>query len=268
MIQVPKQFQPRQVKEYPQGNVRPFEEWFFDRYEPQPGRRYLPVFWTSYYCQNGYGKSMPPLNSLQNFLKDLKGEKLFTIVQYDDGILNDVSGLDIKVFAMSGPRIDYPLPLICWPHKGFRGVKRDVFCSFVGRDTHWIRRAILSNRNLYGNGFYVNTGSHKKRQFVDVLNRSVFTLCPRGYGQTSFRIAEALESGSIPVYISDKFIEPHNVPFDDYGVTLTPDQIKDIRKILESIPESEIRRKQAAIPGVFREYYSYEANRELIYWTI
>lgn len=264
MIQVPPQFQPRQKKEYPQGNRHPFEEWFFDNYEGGASREYLPIFWTSYYCQNGYGKEPNSIKELQKFLDRLPQKKWFAIVQYDDGILNDLSKLDIKVFAMSGERIDYPLPLICWPSDRIRQRNRRFKVSFVGRPTHWIREELLENRRLIRDGWIITANKFRKHEYMDIMCESVFTLCPRGYGRTSFRIQEAIECGSIPVYIGDRFIIPHGVNFDTYGVTVTPDRINNLPEIIAEISDEEIKQKQGMLKEVFEKYYSYEGVKKLM----
>lgn len=266
MINVPREFQPRQKREYPTGNKIPFEEWFFDFYPRNntEKRIYLPIFWTTYYCNNGWGKKPDPIKRLQLFLNSLPKDKYFTIVQYDDGILNDLSVLDIKVFAMSGNRIDYPLPLICWPYDRKLPTEKKYFCNFVGSNTHPVRAMILRNPKLLIDGWFISDSRHGKNEYMDIMAMSTFTLCPRGYGKTSFRIQEALECGSIPVYISDKFIIPHNIDFYHYGITLTPDKIDDLPNILKSIPGNEIAEKQKNIDFVVENYYSYEANKRLI----
>ena len=35
------------------------------------------------------------------------------------------------------------------------------------------------------------------------MRDSLFSLCPRGYGPTSFRLYESIQLGSIPVYIAE-----------------------------------------------------------------
>ena len=67
-------------------------------------------------------------------------------------------------------------------------------------------------------GIYVSE-SLGRESFLDILTRSAFALCPRGYGKTSFRICESLEVGVIPVYIYD---DPW-IPFGhklDFEVTI------------------------------------------------
>jgi hypothetical protein len=58
------------------------------------------------------------------------------------------------------------------------------------------------------------------KEYCNVLARSVFALCPRGYGKSSFRIAEAIHYGAVPVYVSDEFVFPYNILYP--GIFLQP----------------------------------------------
>ena len=86
------------------------------------------------------------MHTIQKFLDELpRDKKYYTIVQYDDGIMNDISGLDIKTMAMS-IKSDFSLPLLCTPHKfNFQPneVKKYYKASFVGNLTHTIRARML-----------------------------------------------------------------------------------------------------------------------------
>lgn len=254
MISVPDRFRPHIKVDYPPNNDLIFEEWFYKNWGLlayiQQTREYLPVFWTSYYVNHNYGNDKRALADLQNFINSLdKSKKYFTIVQYDDGILNDVSGLDLKVFGMGGYHYDYPLPLIGKPHPYSFTSERDVFCNFMGGLTHQIRKDLLPVAKKAG---YLCSTSHLKiEDYCLNLSRSVFTLCPRGYGLSSFRLAEAVQFGSIPVYISDKFMIPYDEPFD-YGVLIEPYQIPHIDKILRSV---DIEEKRAHMN---KELFTYE----------
>jgi hypothetical protein len=266
MIDVPAKFRERIRVEYPENNKQIFEEWFYDHYTEKEGNRvYLPVFWTSFYVNNNYGNDQAAKQDLQNFLNSLdRSKKYFTVLQYDDGILNDISGLDIKVFGMGGGRIDYPLPLIAMPHPyQFEKKDRDIFAFFQGSMTHDIRRQLI-NSVRGKNGFLIPRGTTDTKNFCEMLSRSVFALAPRGYGETSFRICEALSYGAIPVYISDKFIIPHGIDFRSYGVLIDPIDINFIEDILRSIEPDAIRELQETGKAVFQEFYTYEANRRLI----
>lgn len=228
-----------QFSRYPSDNAVTFERWFLNDWSGKDAqdRIYLPIQWTALYCNNGYGNSLI-VNTIQKFLNDLDTtKKYYTIVQYDDGIINAIDHLDIKVFAMAGPRIDYPLPLLCTPHKfNFApDLKRDIFASFVGNYTHAMRAQMVDQ--LKGKeGYYISTKPHELRDYCQILARSKYALCPRGYGQSSFRIQEAIDFGAIPVYISDEHIVPYNFPFG-YGLMLGHDDIVNIEEILQEDAE-------------------------------
>lgn len=260
MVNVPEKFRPHIKVDYPEGNNPIFEEWFYTHCTHES---YLPIFWTSYWVNNRYGKDLKAKRELQNFVNSLyKSKQYFTIVQYDDGPLVKLPS-NVKVFAMSGPRIDYPLPLICHPHKNEFNEERDIFCSFVGRMTHSIRKQLM--KVIQGLPGYVSSSNAiPTDDFCKILSKSVFTLCPRGYGQTSFRICEALQYGSIPVYISDEFIFPHRDDFTEYGVLLDAKYISELPAILSGYTQEMIERLQANGRKIYREKFSFEGCKELI----
>jgi hypothetical protein len=265
MIQVPEKFRPRIRVDYPPNNRMIFEEWFYKDYiynvSRETEREYLPIMWTGYYVNNNYGQDRHALRELQTFIDNLdKSKKYFTIVQYDDGILNDVSKIDLRVFGMGGGHYDYPLPLTAQPHPYSFTVERDIFCNFMGALTHPIRKELLPIAKKAG--YLCSTANMPIESYCMNLARSVFTLAPRGYGLTSFRLKEAVEFGSIPVYISDRFMIPHNEPFD-YGVGIIPERIKDIDKILKSFTPEEIAYKQKRLKEVW-EMFTYEGCKSRI----
>lgn len=226
IYKVPLEFQPRQAHHYPEDNHHEFERWFRDNTTAEEligkERTYLPVFWTAYWCNNGYGRKEKSKNQLQRFIDFLpRSKKYFTICQYDDGCMVDFKDLDIKIFGMSGGRIDYPIPLLCMPHKyEFPYVKKDVFCSFVGSDTHPIRRELVKEFKGKPNCL-VELKKVPLKEYCNILARSVFALAPRGYGASSFRICESIQYGAVPVYVSDTYITPYNLNFNLFGFKAT-----------------------------------------------
>lgn len=268
MIYVPEKFQPKHPFPYPPDNHTEYERWYYENYDFQETEReYLPIFWTAYYCRHKFGKDEVAMRLLKNYINQLpRTKKYYTIVQYDGGLLHDVSHLDIQVFSMSGGRTDYPLPLIGMPHdqQPIRFEQQyHHFCNFIGKVTHDIRSRMIDG--LPKNGWvYVQTNTHSLKTYCKTLHNSTFTLCPRGFGPTSFRIQEALQYGSIPVYISDEWVIPHNIPFTDYGVLIDAADAHRVHDILKSISPEEIKRKQEAIPEVYKKYYTYEGCREMI----
>jgi hypothetical protein len=266
MIYVPDKFQPKHPFPYPEDNHHEFERWYFDNYDMQSEEReYLPIFWTGYYCKHKFGQHKPAMVDMQKFLNGLdRSKKYYTIVQYDHGILNNLRDLDIMVFSMSGGRTDYPLPLVSMPHAAqHEDVHGNFLLNFIGQLTHPIRKIVLRPL-MHIHNCFVTTTKQNLYDYTWALQNSTFTLCPRGFGPTSFRIQEALQYGSIPVYISDEFIIPHNIPFEEYGALIEAKDAHRVHEILSAIPESEIRRRQEAIPHIYQKYFSYEGNKEAI----
>lgn len=211
----PIEFRVKQAHCYPEDNKHEFERWFYDNTQPEEvtGRTYLPIFWTAYWCNNGYGTKEKSRINLQRFVDSLpRDKKYFTICQYDDGPMVDFKDLDIVVFGMSGGRIDYPIPLLCQPHGYKFDCKRDIFASFVGGDTHPMRKQLVA-QFAGRKDCYVTIKKLPLKEYCNILARSVFALCPRGYGPSSFRIMESIHFGAIPVYVSDSFVQPYNEPF-------------------------------------------------------
>ncbi len=251
---------------YPKDNLLIFEEWYFMYHtsEAARGRLYLPIFWTGYYIRCGYGKDAMAIQSLQEYINTLdRTKKYYTIVQYDDGILNDLTDLDIRVFSMSGKPMHYPLPLICSPHSYQYSGERDIFMSFVGRRTHRVRDQLIDCYKDHPDCLVTDT-LHSLEDYCEILSRSIFALCPRGYGPTSFRIAEAIQYGAIPVYISDYLIFPHHFVFP--GLAIPLDKNFDPASLLACLQNqpAEIQDYRKDMPEIFQKYYSYEGNKQLI----
>lgn len=260
MIQVPDIFKPKIKVAYPPGNDQIFEQWLIENFDHPD---YLPINWCAYQVNNNYGKNTKAMVALQRFINSLPANKpYFTVTQYDDGPMAELGRLDITVFGSGGGRMDFPLPLICKPH-GRKQKEKDIFSSFVGSITHPIRKKMCESTKSWIRIDHMDIDS-----YCEVMARSVFTLAPRGYGLTSFRICEALEQGSIPVYISDKFIIPGNIDFENYGVLIHSSRVEEIDKILKSISPEEIVKKQVYGQMIYKKYFTFEGCRNLIMGNI
>ena len=215
-----------------------FEEYFCKKYfnnflDLELNRIFLPIYWTNYYLQQNYGQD---IQRLDEFLKTLdKSEKYFTVVQYDDGIINSAfDSFDKFVFTQGTTKnSNCVIPLNCIACPIIKSEQKDIFCSFIGRNTHPIRHLLINS--LKNKKHFLISDKQPYQTFSNILSRSVFCLAPRGYGETSFRICEALQRESIPVYISDNFAVPfkEQVNFSDYGVIIHSSEIKNIEEILQ-----------------------------------
>jgi hypothetical protein len=263
-FRTPKTFQ------YPLDTSEMFEEYFYKYFlksTPNIDRVYIPVFWTNYYISKDFGQG--DMSDLQLFLNKLdRDKKYFTVVQYDDNIINDIDDLDILIFAQGGygkyKDKSYPIPLNCQTNNLTINPDKNIFCSFVGRETHPIRRNII---NLFEkNPRYFISKSTSYEGFKSITSNSIFTLCPRGYGQTSFRICESLQLRSIPVYIYDDPLIPFKSEFNfsDIGVLVHQDAIEEIDHILNSVSDEEIKKMKRNGQNFYEKYFGYEGCRNTI----
>lgn len=288
---IPNIFQPRYNSNYPSySSGKNMEEIFYEYFLKEHNNIntdliYLPIFWTSYYVTNGYGERIEPL---YNWLDKLdKNKKYFTIVQYASGIYikNDIpnlfvysgggGGLNYKSTSVNvdnfynltrhifyGNTADYTIPLICLPSFPCLNLERNIFCSFMGRfDTHKCRfdmKNSLKNNNKFV--FYDSVGFE---QYKKILNQSVFTLAPRGYGYTSFRIYEAILAGSIPIYIwENKKVLPFEdiLNWEEFSIVINANEIQNLPNILE---QCNIHNMQTKLKEV-KQYFSFQGTFEYI----
>jgi hypothetical protein len=59
---------------------------------------------------------------------------------------------------------------------------------------------------------------HHSRTYAELIKRSKFVLCPRGFGVSSIRIFEAMWLGRVPVIISDCWQRPPGFAWEEFSV--------------------------------------------------
>lgn len=251
------ELQPKINVEYPTHNKVIFEQWFAEHYDGcDTDRELLPFFPTSVWVNNNYGNDTDVRVAVQKWADELpRKQKYFVICQYDDGVLVNWRDLDVLEFNMS-KNTGIGLPLLCQPKPiSFTGGKK-WFCNFIGSKTHPLREQLeyLSQFKDY----YVSYEPHANDTYCRVLHESIFTLCPRGYGLNSFRIQEAIEFGSIPVWVSDEFIHPYDFDFNEVGITIHSENVGKIDDILQIVPLDVIIQKQNKLKRMYDDYYTYQ----------
>ena len=106
------------------------EDRFYELYKERDiilNRFYIPVFWTTCYCDNKISGLQDAINRLNPNMK------YFTVAQHDDAIRETLPP-DTICFNAGGNGGGIPIPLVCSPIKDeIKPIvdKRDIFCSFV-----------------------------------------------------------------------------------------------------------------------------------------
>ncbi|NBW77362.1 MAG: exostosin family protein [Sphingomonadaceae bacterium] len=106
-------------------------------------------------------------------------------------------------------------------------VERDILLSFMGNMTqlhlppeHIRGGRLLEFKSRFESDKIIIGSPYDVRKklgelsYHDLMARSVFTLCPAGYGRWSFRFVEALLNGSIPILLSDEYVLPFSNRID------------------------------------------------------
>lgn len=225
---------------------------------------FLPIPWTDLWCYIYYNpsKALEIIIPLKQFIDNLPKDQLFyTIIQHDHGHLlfknNTQFSIEfpknIIVFTSTGighcniPLLKDP-SLFDYPTINYN--KRKYLVSFIGRidqsnDINSIRSNInrICQENLREN--YHHFFSNQNNEWIDYMANSVYSICPRGNANTSFRLYEAIYLETIPIYIYTK--EPV-LPFKElipWNFICHLIEEKDIDKIPEIIQnESENQRQK------------------------
>ena len=265
IVQVPDRFRERIPFNYPahQSGLL-IEEYFYEyalsnKENIETDLCYLPIFWTAYHIRHNWGNSY---QEVQDFCDSLPKDKTyFTIVQYDDGIM--VSMPNLITFSCCGNTsnvlMDIPIPLLCDPH----GAKREndsYNASFIGRIGSRVRPKMFKDL-INVPGFYLKDSGDDVNLFLEYLQKSTFSLCPRGYGISSFRLYETLEVGSIPIYIVEDELD-HWLPFSDkvnwnkLALLLKESDIERIPEIIDSITRNEIEERRLYIKETYPQFFT------------
>ena len=264
--QVPERFMPTDHITYPPHNDTTIEEEMYARLKDRDiktDRTYYPIFWTTYYCRSNYAQDQRAVQAINDFCKEIK-EPWFTISQYDDGVLMGVEQRGPDNFSLSfsaGGKGDIPIPLTSkpWPNTENRP-EPEFIASFIGnKNTHPIRSKMFEVLEDEP-GFYLEQVTRHKDHYKDVMLKSKYALCPRGYGKTSFRLYEAMQMGTIPIYISDEHWLPYDKNIIDMNsmIIVREDEIEKIPYIIQQ-RDSTVLFQSYFQKELWNAHYSFDA---------
>ena len=186
----------------------------------------------------------------------------FTICQhiFYEKLIPVLKKLGIKTLftphAIKGKVYD-GVEVFAFPHVAKNGVlgvsDRDVLYSFIGYDSHPVRRVLFQSKHPEGCIIKERTYWHWARdsfkpdciskdqqqnemiEYQDVLSRSRFSLCPRGTGASTIRFWESLQAGAIPVLLADEMTLPEGFDWDSCIVNIDEKDVKKTAEIIRGI---------------------------------
>lgn len=253
-----------------QGYQGPWIEDFFYKYWATNSIKshftYLPIFWTDFFLHSQVHKYSPKefekiSHQITHILQQviLPDHLYFTVLEYDHPIWDwHQFPKNVLVFSAGGSG-DIPIPLL----KGspqFRCPPKEIFVSFMGRldgasNTGNLRQQMYDKLKDFA---YFGQGSNWR----SVMDKSTFTLCPRGLGRASFRLYEAISVGSIPIYIWDD-IEwlPYKDVLDwsEIAISVNVQDINKVPDLINAHSTEDICRKQQRMAELYSEFFTLEA---------
>ena len=180
------------------------------------------------------------------------GETHWTVCNYFDlkapRLLSIFNKLKIDtVFSVHADGSDTPFEVFPFPHYvyniGHREENKNLLCSFVGEIPNHTRKTLFKNyvgkQGYYIKGkidFHFKQSDLREKQaaqnYRDILNRSRFSACPRGFGPGTIRFWESLSYGAVPVLICDSCLLP---PLWDWDKTIVRISEHDFNKHPETL---------------------------------
>jgi hypothetical protein len=142
------------------------------------------------------------------------------------------------------------------------GVRKMLFSTNFGRSDVLIERT---------QPFWDKIGSpemeHFKKQYAEVIACSRFVLCPRGISPASYRLFETMQSGRVPVIISDKWVLPSKIEWNKFSLRVRE---KDISQISDICLDASNRWTAMALEArkIWEEWFSHLGLAKLIETSI
>jgi len=247
------------------------EEYFYKFYKnnkskfDEINRTLIPIFWTNVYIT---GKNT---ELLQPYLDSLpRDKKYFTVSQHDDAV-SQILPPDTISFEAGGNRNGVPIPLICSPieKEHLNTTKKDIFCSYVGSISNNAHcRVKLYQTYSNDPDFYFSQPRYwtpsvpqdKFDEFINITKRSIFSLCPKGYGKQSFRLYEVIQLGSVPIFVyTDKWFPFKKfINWDKFCVLIHENEIHSLKNKLLSYNKIDIKNMLAEGRKIYNEYFTME----------
>jgi hypothetical protein len=161
----------------------------------------------------------------------------------------------------------------------------DYLFSFVGSTrTHPVRSRLMSLRHprayLEDTSatvapeqqkqpfFMLDYSPDDRRHYGEIITRSKFVLCPRGYACSTWRLFETMKAGRVPVIISDQWVPPEGPAWEDFSIRVSQKHVARLPEILECY-EPNAAAMGSLARKVWEEWFSQEtAFHRIVEWCL
>jgi hypothetical protein len=74
-----------------------------------------------------------------------------------------------------------------------------------------------------------------RRDYLAEIRSTLFPLAPRGLGTTTLRLYEIMRLGRAPVILSDDWVPPGGIPWNEFSIRVAERRVADLPKILTAL---------------------------------
>jgi hypothetical protein len=208
----------------------------------------------------------------------------------DDYVIPFLPGVYVNVAKRwsSGRTITGPyLQMLYWDHVPFVPSLQNceyLFCFVGSTRTHALRRRLMSlksPRAYFEDSsadvaedetkkplIMIDYQTEAKTHYGDMISRSKFVLCPRGYACSTWRLFETMKAGRVPVIISDQWVPPEGPAWETFSLRVRENQISGIPELLERYePKAELMAHEARL--AWEEWFSKETVfHRIVEWCL
>lgn len=231
----------------------------------------LLIPWVDLWVNSNPNAYVYPEHFLSKLASILRNDVLYiTVSQSAHGILaqeqnytKEAAIQNILVLSAGGDG-HVPLPLLkqrVKPCSESHPNSRSLFVSFggtVGRAPNHLRERMESIANASSFADLPSSIGRNPDWHTDVCN-SRFVLCPRGVGRTSYRLAETIQSGRIPIFVhNDDAWIPYTHIFNTFGFSTNVSQLQVLLTHVWQLPDQELTARERRIRQLSMTHFSYE----------
>jgi hypothetical protein len=171
--------------------------------------------------------------------------KLYTI-NFDDSATGLLKGLYSQIPKLRlNPRLHVAVPNAFYyvNELAFSEKKENINPKFLGS---W-RGNLFSNKvrtrllhflksktdcQIVHTNSWWNHSVEEKREYINLILNSKFSLCPAGWTSATFRIYESMALGRCPVIIADNFVPPTGPDWKSFAFFYPENKLKDLHSFL------------------------------------